>query len=145
MPFKIWVGSQPPKRDASPKTEKSRKPRTLRIFKHQEVSRGERKQGECQSFKCPQSELPARCCCRRILYEQPDFVNVKSNLETHCEARGFAVMFLPKFHCEINFLEQCWGHSKRTYRMNPPSTAEADLERNVMTALDGIGIDQMRR
>jgi transposase len=37
-------------------------------------------------------------------------------LETACEARGFRAIFLPKFHCELNFIEQCWGYSKRVYR-----------------------------
>ncbi|KAG1829910.1 hypothetical protein F4604DRAFT_1868693, partial [Suillus subluteus] len=39
------------------------------------------------------------CCCRRVLYNQPDFVAVESNLERICKARGFSVLFLPKFHC----------------------------------------------
>jgi hypothetical protein len=47
------------------------------------------------------------CCCRWILYNQPDFVNVPSILETRCKAQSFKVLFLPKFHCELNFIEQC--------------------------------------
>ncbi|KAG0696145.1 hypothetical protein DFH29DRAFT_984723 [Suillus ampliporus] len=43
------------------------------------------------------------------------FHNVKSQLETTCKARGFQVIFLPKFHCELNFIEQCWGYAKRLY------------------------------
>jgi hypothetical protein len=35
---------------------------------------------ECPGFKCSGTE--PLCCCRRILYNEPDFVNVKSNLET---------------------------------------------------------------
>jgi transposase len=69
---------------------------------------------ECEDFKCV--DTSARCCIRRVLWNQPDFVNIKSVLETHCEARGFQVIFLPKFHCELNFLEQCWGKAKRCYR-----------------------------
>ncbi|KAJ7199473.1 hypothetical protein GGX14DRAFT_373116 [Mycena pura] len=43
---------------------------------------------ECKNFKCP----PGRedCCCRRVMFTQPDFVNQKSKLEEHCEARGDA-------------------------------------------------------
>jgi len=69
---------------------------------------------ECPKFKCP-PDVP-NCCCRRILYNEPDFVNVKSLLEEHCEKRGYLVLFLPKYHCELNFLEMVWGKSKREYR-----------------------------
>jgi hypothetical protein len=52
------------------------------------------------------------CCCRRTLFNQPDFVNVPSILETEAKAKGLTVLFLPKFHCELNFIEQCWGYAK---------------------------------
>ena len=98
---------------------------------------------ECPGFKC----LPGatKCCCRRALYTQPDFVAVQSLLEAHCSSRGFEVMFLPKFHCELNFIEQCWGYAKRKYREFPPSSKEADLEKNVLAALDMVSIQSMRR
>jgi hypothetical protein len=50
---------------------------------------------------------------RRMLYNKPDFVGVESLLETHCKSRGYGVIFLPKFHCELNFIEQCWGYASR--------------------------------
>jgi hypothetical protein len=59
---------------------------------------------ECPSFKCNPDIDP--CCCRRLLYKQPDFVDIKSNLKIACEMCGYQVMFLPKFHCELSFLEQ---------------------------------------
>ena len=62
---------------------------------------------QCAKSKCAKGATD--CCCHWILYNQPDFVNVKSNLEISCKAHGFQVIFLPKFHCEINFIEQCWG------------------------------------
>ena len=66
------------------------------------------------------------------------FSNVESLLETTCKARGFQVLFLPKFHCELNFIEKCWGYSKRTYRQYPISSKESDLEHNVLMALDSM-------
>jgi hypothetical protein len=101
------------------------------------------KRAECEGFKC----LPGAtdCCCCRILYNQPDFVNVESLLETECRARGFQVLFLPKFHCELNFIKQCWGSAKRTYRKFPVSLREADLERNVLEALESVSLVSMWR
>jgi len=81
----------------------------------------------------------------RTLYNQPDFVQVKSLLETTCEARGFTILFISKFHCELNFIEQCWGFAKRIYRHYPTSSKEADLERNVLAALESVPLESMRR
>ncbi|KAJ6468023.1 hypothetical protein C8R47DRAFT_990261 [Mycena vitilis] len=98
---------------------------------------------QCKGFKC--APLATACCCRRVLYNQPDFKNQKSIIETVCEARGFRAIFLPKFHCELNFLEQCWGAAKREYRMKPVSSKEEDLERNIKEALDSVSLKVMRR
>jgi hypothetical protein len=54
---------------------------------------------------------------------------------------GIAV-FLSKFHCEMNFIEQ---YSKRVYRQYPPSSKEADLEKNVLAALESVPLVTMRR
>jgi len=77
-----------------------------------------------------------------VLYNQPDFLHVESLLETYCKSRGVEVIFLPKFHCE---LEQCWGYAKRIYRHYPPSSKEADLEQNVLSALEAVPLDSMRK
>lgn len=98
---------------------------------------------ECPRFKCP--EGATRCCSRRVLYNQPDFVAERSLLEVECEKRGFQVIFLPKFHCELNFIEQCWGYAKHIYRHYPASSKEADLERNLISSLESIPLVSMRR
>ncbi|KII90431.1 hypothetical protein PLICRDRAFT_106718 [Plicaturopsis crispa FD-325 SS-3] len=98
---------------------------------------------ECKDFKCVRGAVD--CCCRRILFNEPDFVAVESLLETACKARGFRAVFLPKFHCELNFIEQCWGYAKRIYRQFPTSSKEADLERNVLEALETVPRSAMRR
>jgi hypothetical protein len=100
----------------------------------------------CADFKlgCVTANTP-NCCCCRILYNQPDFVHVKSQLEQVCNAHGYQVLFLPKFHCKLNFIEQCWGYSKRVYQQYPASSKEADLEKNVLSALESIPLESMRR
>ncbi|KAJ7741568.1 hypothetical protein DFH07DRAFT_964918 [Mycena maculata] len=98
---------------------------------------------QCPGFHCP-PENPG-CCCRRILYNQPDFTNGLSLLEIAAEKRGFKILFLPKFHCELNFIEMCWGKAKRLYRLNPPSSKEEDVEKNMLKALDAVTITDMRK
>ncbi|KAF7351880.1 hypothetical protein MVEN_01149600 [Mycena venus] len=113
------------------------------ILKERGLDREAKLNAQCKGFKCAPGATS--CCCRRVLYNQPDFKSEKSLLEKVCEARGFRAMFLPKFHCELNFLEQCWGASKRVYRMKPASSKEEDLERNVIDALDSVSLKVMRR
>lgn len=98
---------------------------------------------ECRNFKCTPGAM--QCCCRRILYSEPDFMGVKSLLEMHCAKRGFEVFFLPKFHFELNPLEMVWGRSKFHYRLKPPSSKEEDLEANMIDALEAVTHDEMRR
>ena len=83
------------------------------------------------------------CCCCQILFNQSDFINVEMILESTCQARGFHVIFLPKFHYELNFIEQCWGYSKWIYCCYPPSSRESELEANVIKALDSVPLDSM--
>jgi hypothetical protein len=98
---------------------------------------------ECKGFHCPAGRT--NCCMRRLLYSQPDFQNVKSILENHCNRRGIEVLFLPKFHPELNPIEQCWGRAKWHYRQLPASSLEADLERNAVKSLESIPITLIRR
>ena len=97
---------------------------------------------ECPKFRCPPDRTD--CCIRRTLYSQPDFRGVTSLLEEHCGKRGFEVLFLPKFHPELNFIEQCWGRAKWEYRQLPASSREEDLGRNALKSLDGIPLQLMR-
>ena len=98
---------------------------------------------ECKDFKCAPGAI--NCCCRRILYNEPDFVNVKSILQERVESRGHHCLIYPKYHCELNPLEMVWGRSKFHYRMYPPSTKVEDLEHNVHTALGSVTLTEMRR
>ncbi|KAF9478523.1 hypothetical protein BDN70DRAFT_879866, partial [Pholiota conissans] len=47
-------------------------------------------------------------------------------LETQCRSRDINIVFLPKFHCELNFIEQ-------------------DLEINTIRYLDSIELPMMRK
>ncbi|KAK0456923.1 hypothetical protein EV421DRAFT_1896115 [Armillaria borealis] len=92
--------------------------------------------GQCKDFKCREGQTD--CCLHHILYNQQDFAAQKSALEEVCKARGYTVLFFPKFHCELNSLEQSWGFAKCVYREFSSSSKEADLECNVITALEAV-------
>lgn len=108
---------------------------------------------ECKGFKClpppagtPPDEFYTQnpCCLRCLLYHQPDFTVVKSILEMHCEELGATCIFLLKFHCELNPIEQCWGYAKHEYQKYPASTKESDLEANVCQAMESVPLKSMR-
>ena len=101
------------------------------------------KLAQCKGFKC--APAATDCCCRRMLYNEPDFAGAESLLETMCHGRGVEVVFLPKFHCELNFIEQCWGRAKSVYRTYPPSSKEEDLIQNTLSALASIPLTMMRK
>ncbi|KAG1809072.1 uncharacterized protein BJ212DRAFT_1484568 [Suillus subaureus] len=61
-----------------------------------------RHRGRCQS-KCPDKAM--NCCFKQILKLQPDFVEQKPLVQDVIEAAGHLCIFLPKYHCKLNFIE----------------------------------------
>jgi len=98
---------------------------------------------QCEGFKC----IPGKsdCCCRRLLFTQPDFVNQKSALEELITSRGHICDFYPKYHCELNFIEQYWGAAKLTYRTSPKTSDIAAMEENVKACLDSVPLLRIQR
>lgn len=45
------------------------------------------------------------CCMARLLSQQDDFVNQESMIASLIKREGHLVIFLPKFHCELNPIE----------------------------------------
>jgi hypothetical protein len=98
---------------------------------------------QCEGFKCEKGWT--NCCCRHVLFCEPDFCAQKSQLEEYITLRGHICDFYPKFHCELNFIEQYWGAVKYRYRSSP-KTADMDaMERNVINCLDDVGLLQIKR
>ena len=64
---------------------------------------------------------------------------------THCEAVGFEVLFLLRFHCELNLIEQVWGFAKWEYHEAPPSSKVEDVEKNAKATLDKVSLLSMQR
>jgi len=97
---------------------------------------------QCKGFKCEVGKTD--CCCRWLLFNQPDFVNQKSQLEELITSHGHICDFYPKYHCELNFIEQYWGAVKFHYRgfRNQPTTID-EMEKWVLECLDSVPLLQI--
>ena len=91
---------------------------------------------QCDGFKCAPSR--SDCCCRRLLFMQPDFSSQKSQLEEYITSRGHICDFYPKFHCELNFIEQYWGAAKFQYHSTNRTMTIDEMEKNVLKCLDDV-------
>ena len=95
---------------------------------------------QCPNFKCIDESLSAQCCCHCILYNQPDFHSQESEVEEYIKGRGHFVIYYPKFHCELNFIEQYWGAAKQRYCILPRTSSIKQMEENVKMCLDSVPI-----
>ena len=99
-----------------------------------------RLRGKCQN-KCEGDKDD--CCNKRILEVQPDFCAQKSLVQEVIEAAGHLCIFLPKFHCELNFIEFFWGAVKKYLRDNCNYTF-ATLKENMPKALAAVQLNMIR-
>jgi hypothetical protein len=83
--------------------------------------------------------------CRTLLFTQPDFVAQKPLLQEHIESRGHLCDYYPKYHCELNFIEQYWGAAKLRFRVAGRGRTLEEMERKMIGCLDDIPLDQIRR
>jgi len=95
---------------------------------------------ECKNFKC--ADPQSACCCHQLLFNQPDFASQKLAIVELVEYQGHMAFFYPKFHCELNFIEQTWGVAKHTYWMLPPTQNVAEMK-NIRMCLDSVYLLKM--
>ena len=98
---------------------------------------------QCTDFHCPPGHTD--CCCRRLLFSQPDFVSQKSQLQELVESCGHLCDFYPKYHCELNFIEQYWGAAKLRFRVAGHAATIQEMEKTVITCLDDVPLLQIQR
>jgi hypothetical protein len=91
---------------------------------------------QCPKPGCPPDRFD--CCCRRLLFMQPDFVAQKSQLEEFIVSRGHLCDFYPKYHCELNFIEQFWGAAKLHFRGASRVATVCEMEQLVIESLDSV-------
>jgi hypothetical protein len=96
----------------------------------------------CKDNDPPDDNL--RCCARRILSLCEDFKVDKCWLEETVEAMGHRLLFLPKFHCELNFIEMLWGYIKAQLRRLCTFSFK-DLETRLTQHLDNIPLPFVKR
>ena len=97
---------------------------------------------QCPGFKCPPNRVD---CCWCILFLQPDFTAQRSQLKELIMSRGHLCDFYPKYHCELNFIEQYWGAAKARYCVAPQAKTVQEMGNTVKESLDSVPILQIRR
>jgi hypothetical protein len=80
----------------------------------------------------------------RILEAELDFRTEKSMLEHVIVQAGHEVIFYPKFHCELNYIEYYWAAVKRYTRENC-NYSFTELEKTVLEGLNAVDIKTIRR
>ena len=105
------------------------------------ISDGQTLKASCGTSlnKCPPGIT--YCCCRRMLYSQPDFMEQKSALEELIEGAGHLILFYPKFHCELNFIEQYWGNAKFRYQKTALTNNDDEMMENMKACLDVVPVE----
>ncbi|CCI10553.1 unnamed protein product [Albugo candida] len=86
----------------------------------------------------------ATCCARKIMANQSDFKAQVGMIEERIVAAGHQVIFYPKFHCELNCIENFWAAAKRYARKHCVYTWKY-LPVTVPAALASVPLDEIRR
>jgi hypothetical protein len=84
------------------------------------------------------------CCATRILELQEDFKSQRSLVQEVIEEAGHLCIFLPKYHCELNFIEFFWGAVKRYLRDNCDYSFDT-LKANMPHALASVKVETIRK
>jgi hypothetical protein len=104
---------------------------------------GEGLHAQCRDFNCPPGRTD--CCCWRLLFTQPDFIAQKSLLEELVISRGHICDFYPKYHCELNFIEQFWGAAKLRFQKVSHVATIKEMEWLVIDCLNDVPLEQIQQ
>lgn len=108
-------------------------------------SDGTRLLHKCKSPGCPrEGPLHNVCCATTILSQEKDFQEQKGRVQELVEGRAHAIIFYPKFHCELNFIERFWCSCKR-YTRDRCSYSFQDLRQILPRALASVPTHTIHR
>ena len=79
-----------------------------------------------------------------ILGKHEDFKNEKSKIERILQALGHRVLFLPKFHPELNPIERVWGKAK-VYAKDKCDYTFNGLRNVIIPAFNSVSTDDIRK
>jgi len=95
--------------------------------------------------KCKKCIFESEACCLKcILENQPDSLAQKSLVQEVIEAAGHMCIFLPKFHCELNFIEYYWSAVKKYLREHCNFTFST-LKENMPKALESVQLSTIQK
>jgi len=84
------------------------------------------------------------CCAKQILELQPDFQEQRSLVQEVIEECGHICIFLPKFHCKLNFIEFLWGAVKK-YLCEHCDYTFKTLQENMPKALASVSLQTIQK
>jgi transposase len=79
-------------------------------FCRSKISDRERAEGISEGW------LSHKCCLSYVLSNEEDFLAQEEWLTEVVHEAGFSIIFYPKYHCELNFIEMIWGWVKSHHR-----------------------------
>ena len=73
---------------------------------------------ECDGNENRRGLYVDKCCASPVLSQEPDFQQQKTWQCETVDNLGFRIIYYPKYHCELNFIEMIWGWIKAYHRRN---------------------------
>jgi hypothetical protein len=93
---------------------------------------------------CSEITKGNQCCARFCLSQEPDFLSQREWLREVVENKGHSIIFYPKYHFELNYIEMIWAYIKSYLRKNC-TYSYADLQAHVEGIEHIFPIDFVRR
>lgn len=84
------------------------------------------------------------CCWTNLMRMQPDFQSERPKIVEIIREGGHEVIFLPKFHCELNPIEMVWSVIKKKFRDMPGRHTIEGARKALDIAMDAPTANQIR-